>query len=123
MQSDRDLDFVVVSKRGFPVPVPGAAGNWARRRGCYGPSRTCHFSLGNRIVAVERDPVAAPLDGKCREPGVSDARIARIGFDAEPLEYVIRNYSLDMNMGMTPYLDCEDQTARTETLRLYRLQP
>src|ERR1700730_5961174 len=42
----------------------------------------------SRIVAVERDPFAAPLDGERCKPGIGDARSSRIGLDAKPLENV-----------------------------------
>src|SRR5438128_11297960 len=42
----------------------------------------------SRIVTIEGDPLAAPLDGECGEPGISDARSSRVGLDAQAFEYV-----------------------------------
>ena len=39
-----------------------------------------------RIVAIERDPLATPFDGKCCKPGVAHARPARVSLDAEAFE-------------------------------------
>ena len=44
----------------------------------------CHFRPGKPCkVAIERDPLAAPFDGERREPGIGDARSARVGLDAK----------------------------------------
>ena len=39
-----------------------------------------------RIIAVQRNPFAARLDGKRREPSIGHARSSRIRLDAKPLE-------------------------------------
>src|SRR5579862_4549711 len=41
-----------------------------------------------RVIAIERDPLAAPLDGERGVPGVSHRRAARIGLYAEAPENV-----------------------------------
>ena len=40
------------------------------------------------IVAIERHPFAAPLDGERCVPSIGDTRAARLGFDAQAFEDV-----------------------------------
>src|SRR5271166_5720346 len=39
-----------------------------------------------RIVTIECDPLAAPLDRKSREPGIGNARSSRVRLDAQASE-------------------------------------
>src|SRR5215467_13570441 len=68
----------------------------ARRR-----SRRAPFQPGeSRIVAVERDPFAAPLDRQRGIPCVSDTRTARIGLDTQALEDVPVTIARNNNLAM-----------------------
>jgi len=39
-----------------------------------------------RVVTIERDPLAAPFDGKSRKPGIAHAWSSRVGLDAQAPE-------------------------------------